>query len=232
MSLWRYDGFPAGGNAPGATAIPTNSTTGALPFTDPGGGRASWLTQFWATGLVSGTLILYDRLLHQGNLSGSSTADQTVGDTITRNTGGAGNIVFVEIYSVIGGTAREVTMSYTNQSGTSGQTSVATKIGATGWRENNRVILLPLQSGDTGVQAVASLTLSASTGGTGAMGITIGNPLAYVGIGTAGGAGWRDFVTGLPGIPSIQSGSCLSLMFFPTSTAPPEITGGYSIVES
>jgi len=231
-SLWRYDGSPGAGSAPGAVAIPTNATAGALPFISAGGARESWLTQVWAAINVSGTLILYDRLLHQGNLSGTVTTAQTVGGTLTRNTGGVGNLAFIEIYTNIGTTSRTVTMNYTNQAGTSSRTSTAVQIGATGFLESTRMLTLPLQTGDTGIREIASITLSASTGTAGAIGVTIGDPIAYIGVGLGGSCGWRDFVTGMPGIPRIESDACLSLMFIPTTSTVPDLLGGYSIVEA
>jgi hypothetical protein len=231
-SLWRYDGSSGPGAAPTTVAAPTNATAGALPFTSPGGAREAFMIQSWATGLVGGTLILYDRLLHIGGLSGTVTTAQTVGGTLTRNTGGAGNIAFAEIYAAIGATARTITMSYTNQAGTSSRTSTAVAIGATGFLEVTRAIILPLQSGDSGIQAVASCTLSATTGTAGNFGITVAKPIAYMGIAAAGAVGWRDFITGLPGIPAIEAGACLSLLFIPSTTTVPEFLGGYSIVES
>jgi hypothetical protein len=231
-SLWTYDGYPAGGSAPGAVAAPTSATTGALPFTSPGGGRESWLTQAWATGLVGGTLVLYDRLLHISGLSGTVTTAQTVGGTLTRNNGGVGNMAMAEIYSIIGTTGTTITMSYTNQAGTSGRTSTATSFGATNFREQTRAVMLPLQAGDTGIQAVASTTVLATTGTAGNFGITVFKPLAYIGIGAPGAPGWRDFVTGLPGIPEIETGACLGLLWSPTTTTAPEVFGGYAIVEA
>lgn len=229
-SLWRYEGVPAGGAVPGAVAAPTNATQGAISLTNPGGGRELHLIQAWATGLVGGTLILYDRLLHIGGLNGTVATAQTVGGTITRNTGGVGNIMFAEIYTAIGTTSRTITASYTNQNGDPA-TSVATPIGATGFLEVSRAIFLPLAVGDSGVQGCTSVTLSASTGTAGNFGITIGRLLAYIGIGTSGAPGWRDFVTGMPGIPVVDSGACLSLLWVPATTTAPEIIGGVQLVE-
>lgn len=230
-SLWTYDGQPGGGTAPGAVAAPTNATAGALPFTSPGGGRESHVTQAWGTGLVGGTILLYDRLLHISGLSGTVATAQTVGGTLTRNTGGAGNFAFAEIYTIIGTTGVTITMSYTNQAGTSGRTSTATSFGATNFREQTRAILLPLASGDSGIRAIASVT-HATTGTAGNYGITIGRPLAYLAIGAAGAPGWRDFVTGMPGIPNFEAGTCPALLWSPATTTAPEIFGGYSIVEA
>jgi hypothetical protein len=229
-SLWRYDGTPSAGAVPGAVAAPTNATAGALPFTSPGGGRESWLVQAWETGLVAGTLILYDRLLHIGGLSGTTITAQPVGGTLTRNTGGVGNFIMVEIYTAIGATARTVTAIYDDTTPAS-STTTAVAMGGTGFQEATRAILLPLASGDTGVTAVTSVTISATTGTAGNFGVTVGKPLAYIGLGAPGAPGWRDFVTGMPGIPNVESGACLSLLWVPATVTAPEIFGGYSIVE-
>ena len=236
-SLWRYDGFPAGGAVPTTAAVCTNATVGALPFTSPGGGRQSWMPQAWCTGLNAGTLILYDRLLHVGGLNGTLGTAQTVqgnpaSPALTRNTGGIGNMVFAEIYTALGTTARTITMDYTDDAGNPGQTSVAASIGAAGFNEVTRVIMLPLASGDRGVRAVNTVTLSGTTGAIGNFGITIARPIAYLGVGFPGAPAWRDFVSGLPGIPEIETGACLSLLWVPTTAAVPELFGGYSIVEA
>lgn len=230
-SLWRYDGQPGAGAVPGAAAVPTNATTGCIPFTSPTGGREAHLTQAWATGLNGGTLILYDRLLHNGGLSGTTTTAQTVGGTLTRNTGGAGNMLMVEIYTIIGTTATTITASYTNEAGTSSRTTTAVVFGGTGFREVTRATLLPLQSGDTGVRACATTTVLATTGTAGSFGVSIIKPLAYIGVGGPGAPGWRDFITGMPGIPTIEAGACLSLLWVPVTAAAPELMGGIHIVE-
>jgi hypothetical protein len=243
-SLWRYEGQPGGGAVPTTVEAPTNATAGALPFTNPGSGRQAWMTQAWAIPHIQratthnyGTLILYDRLLHIGGLSGTTTTAQTVGGTITRNTTGAGNFAMAEIYTAIGSTARTITMNYTNQSNTSGQISTAVNFGGTGFLEATRAILMPLQSGDTGIRAIANVTIGGGTTGTaGDFGITICKPLAYMTFNwQAPIAGWRDFTTGLPTMPEIEANACLSLLFNPMvagAAAVPEFVGGYGIVDA
>lgn len=233
-SLWLYDGQPGAGVAPTTVAVPDNTTNGGLKQTDPGGGRQKWLTQFWSTGLVAGTLILYDRLLHIGNLNGTTATAQTVGGTLTRYTNGLGNFAFAEIYSQIGATTSSITMSYTDENGTAGvadSTSPSVLFGNTGFREANRVILMPLAAGDKGIKSITSVT-HATTGTAGNYGVVIGHPLAFIGIGAAGAPGWRDFVTGLPGIPEILTDACLAFLWTPATTTVPEIMGGLSTVEA
>lgn len=231
-SLWRYDGNPSGGATPTTVVAPTNATQGALPFTNAGGSRESWMTQAFAMGNAFGTYILYDRLLQIGGLSGIVTTAQTVGGTLTRNTTGTGNFAFVEINTQIGTTVSSVTMTYTDQSGNTGNVSTAVQLGGTGFRDATRAIMLSLAAGDTGIQAVDSITLSASTGTAGDIGVVVGKPIAYIVVGQSGAAGWRDFVTGLPSIPKIEASSCLSLLFMSGGTTAPETLGGYSIVEA
>lgn len=233
-SLWTYDGVnSAGGATPGAVAAPTKATTGAMPFANPGGGRQKWATQAWSTGLVGGTLLIYDRLLHIGGLSGTVITPQTVGGSLTRYTNGEGNFAFAEIYTIVGATGTTINLSgYTNSTPTAGRVGPAVTFGGTGFREVTRAIMLPLQAGDTGISAIANVDLVASTATAGNFGVTIGHPIAYVGIGAPGAAGWRDFTTGLPGIPDIQADACLALLWIPQTVTAPEILGGISTVEA
>lgn len=231
-SLWRYDGNPSGGATPTTVVAPTNATQGALPFTNAGGSRESWMTQAFATSNAFGTYILYDRLLQIGGLSGIVTTAQTVGGTLTRNTSGAGNFAFVEIDTQVGATTSSVTMTYTDQSGNTGNVSTGVQIGGTNFREATRAIMLTLAAGDTGIRGIDSITLSGSTGTAGNLGVVIGRPIAYFSVGQVGAAGWRDFVTGLPALPKIEANACLSLLFMSGGSTTPELFGGYSIVEA
>jgi hypothetical protein len=234
-SLWEYDGMPAKGAVPTSGAIPDRTTQGAIPFTVPGGSRDKHLIGASIAPLVAGVYLLYDRLFHIGGLSGTSTAAQTVqgspaSPALTRNTGGAGNIAFYEIYTIIGTTATTLTMTYTNQAGTGSKTSTI-NIGATGFREVTRMQRIPLAAGDSGIQSIQSVQLTATTGTLGNFGITIAQPLAWIPVGAGGTMGWRDYTTGLPGIPVINPDACLSLMFMSTGTTAPELFGSLATIE-
>lgn len=231
-SLWRYNKTRGGSGAvPGAAAVPDNITRGGLLHTDPSGGREKWLLGNGIVGAVAGGMLLYDRLLQNGGLSGTVTTAQTVGGTLTRNTGGEGNQIWAEIYTIIGTTATTITASYTNQAGTSGRTTKAVSIGGTGNREAERMLPLPLQDGDTGVQAVASVTLAASTLTAGSFGITIAKPIGLGIIPAAGSGYWRDYVAGLPGLPEIDTDACLALAFMANSTTAPQLMFAVGMAE-
>lgn len=235
QSMWTYDGYPAGGIAPAAAEIPNLTTQGALTFTAPGGTREKFMISAGVVPSITGVFLLYDRLFHIGGLSGTSAVDQTVqGDpaspALTRNTSGVGNVVWAEIYTIIGATGTTLTMTYTNQSGTPGRTSNI-NFGATGFREVTRVQRFPLAAGDSGVQSVEKVRLTASTATAGNFGITIAKPLAWIPVGAAGAGGWRDYTTGLPGLPSIDADACLALAYIATSTTAPELWAAATFVE-
>lgn len=220
-SLWRYNGSPSDGASPGAVAAPTNATVGSLEQTDAGGGRQKYLTGVQVANNAAGTLFLYDRLLHISGLSGTTTTAQTVGGTLTRNTGGLNNQIWAEIYTAVGSTATTITASYTNEGGTASRTTQATGFGGTGLSEAQRVIPFPLQQGDKGVQAVASATVLASTLTAGDFGITVSRILLAVPCGIVGVGAARDLIVNGPGLVPIDTGACLAFLWLANGTTAP-----------
>ena len=224
-SLWRYDQSDgANGAIPGSAGVCNRSTIGALPVNNPGGGRQQWLLGIEGQLNAQAVVILYDRLLHNGGLSGTVTSAQTVGGTLTRYSTNAtcvGNQIWVEVYTAIGATATTITASYTNQAGTAGRTTKPTAIGGAGKLAQSTIIILPLADGDTGVQAVASVTLAATTGTAGSFGVTIAHPLT---IGNCGGAALfftRDLIAGLPAGQEMLTDACLTWAVVPANTTIP-----------
>jgi len=229
-SLWQYNGQPADGAIPAAAAVPTNVTAGSLLQTNPAGGTQKWLLGITAASSAPGTLIVQDRLLHNGGLNGTAVTAQTVGGTLTRNTGGLGNQIQIEIYTLIGTTATTVVVNYTNELGVS-RTSPATPIGGTNLREVQRIIPIPLAAGDRGVRSVQSVQLALSTGTAGSFGVNIVRPIAIVPLGLLGSGNIRDFISGLPSIPEIASGACLYFTWLANGTAAPQVWGSMHFIE-
>lgn len=226
-SLWQYNKNPGGfGTAPTTVSIPTNTTNGGFFQADPPGGEQSWLVGLCGTSSSIGNFYIYDRLAQNGNLDGTVTSAQTFSMTPTRytSTASAGNQIFVEIYTQIGASATTVTVSYTNQAGTSGRTTKSTAIGNTGLREAQRIIPLALQDSDLGVSSIQSLTLNATTGTAGAFGVTIGRILGMSAVAVAGAGFVTDFITSLPSMPQVQTGACLTGMWLAGSVTPPNLT--------
>lgn len=232
-SAWTNDGGnPPGGAVPGAVAVPTSATLGAVALTDATGGREKRLIAAmfsWGQASTPGSevltdIFLYDRLLHQSNLSGTVTTAQNVqngsGVSLTRSTAGDGNEIWLEVYTAVGATPQTVTCSYTNQAGTAGRTTQTMPIGSAASTKSllNTVeaARMVLQAGDTGVRSVETLTLSGSTGTAGAFGVTIAHRLTHIPF--HDGTAIVDFTYGDSGTPVIEAGACLAMMWRTSST--------------
>lgn len=210
-----YDGWLAAQPAssiPSTAVVPAQTESSALNQLDPSTGQLSILG-FNLSGEAQSMMIICDRLSHQGGLDGTSTSTQTTNlpsAALTRYTSGEGVFIGISIYTTIGNTATTVSVSYTNQSGTSGRTGTR-NIGGNDFNAAGIFILIPLQEGDTGARSVESVTLSASTGTIGNFGIVLFRPLYLI---TNDGPNISingDFITGNSsgGIPKIENGACL-----------------------
>ena len=102
-------------------------STGRLTFL---GGRFSFIPTSTGGGGAAGIMI--DLLNISGGLSGTVTTPQTTNlptAALTRYTSGEGVMAGIIIFSTVGTTSTTITISYTNQAGTSGRTSTATSFG-------------------------------------------------------------------------------------------------------
>lgn len=228
-SLWQYEGSISHGAAPTTIANPTNATAGSWAQTNPGGGRQLWATYAGGVSTAVGTIVVYDRLQHIGNLDGTLTTAQTVGGSLTRFTSGLGVEAFVEIYTQIGVTSTTISGSYTNELGTSGRTFTATPIGNAGLREAQRMIPLSLAAGDRGVQSVQNVQLAATTGTAGAFGITLARRLFAIPVTSVGLGAARTFVDGP--MVEVVANACLAFMWFPQTTTVAEFDMSLFLVE-
>ena len=196
-----------------AFPLPTVSGTRRLKLI---GGSVSTLT-------AGGVYMLIDILSHQGGLSGTTTTAQTTNlptAALTRYTDGKGVMIGLTVYTQIGATLTTAIVTYTNQAGTGSRVSPLFPIGGTNYREANRMILVPLQYGDTGVRSVENVDLTATTGTAGAFGVTLFKPLAMFAVDEIGKMNDCDFVTGrlIGGIADV-TGACLVLATISSSNA-------------
>lgn len=213
------------GVAPTTAVVPTRTTLGALNQQLPNAGaglqHSILAARFSAT--VAGQYMVVDRLSHQGGLSGIVTTAQTTNLPTAAITRGAaeGVMMGLSIYTQLGATATTVTVSYTNSAGVAGRTSPAIAIGGTGFREPGRILLVPLQDGDVGVQSVESVTVLATTGTAGAFGVVLFKPLYVVCVPDVSGVlPAAGLITGsvFGGSPAIPADACLSVIHIGTST--------------
>lgn len=218
-SEWIQPGAPGAASTPGTTAaICDRATTGALGQANKSAGeQRAWFRRHAEGGSgasAQGSLMLVDRLAHVGGLDGTSTAAQTVSTpALTRFTSGVGVWAAIEIYTAIGATGTTATISYTNTVPTAGQVAPAIVAGGSGF-SNARVILpFGYASGDTGLTAVASVTLAASTTTVGNFGITLYRTLGWLPFNNATPYPNRGTPIDLPApMPVVPDDACLQVL--------------------
>jgi hypothetical protein len=175
FSMWGAAGNPGAGTlAVGntTTGVLFDDTTAGSPSVNSFGGSA---TGYLAAGRyrnsVPASLILYDRLWGAGPISATLTAGTVTSfsgqpSIAGRLPGGTdyGNLdILIEVTTNTTGGTGALSVGYTNQAGTTGRTTGAVTIGAV---NTPRVLILPLQAGDQGVQKIESLTVTtANTAG-------------------------------------------------------------------
>lgn len=225
--------------SPTTVAVPVANSLGSVRYKEAASGTRLYVLSA-AMGQPDpfvdpspGAIYFYDRLLHIGGLDGTLTSAQTVGGTLTRNTGGVGNRIYYEIYSALGTTETTITASYTNQDGTSGRTTRPAHVGGTAEFAPNdfyQAWELMLQAGDTGVQSVEDVTLAASTGTAGLFGIAVVRPICQFPVDGSGGI--FDGTLGLKEIPWLEPGTCLSYYMAAMNNEERAIAGHLRLVES
>ncbi len=203
----RIFGIPHGGNVSpdkkhliSASAIhPLVAATGAVP-------------------IAGGNLILADLQGYWPGISHATTASQTlVGTPSLRYTNGAGCRLYNVVTTGLGATAHNITISYRNQLDNTSSTGpntvrVSAQLGQVLNLGSAAGLYAPLVNGDTGVQNVNNVTMSAASTGTSAL--CLARPLIHVPL--VGGAfivNEKEFVNQTPSMPEIKDGACLIWLY-------------------
>jgi hypothetical protein len=229
--------LPAPAVPTASVALNKDSAQSIGPIPDISTGRLTFLGgRFNTSTFGAGGMILVDLLNVSGGLSGIVTTAQTTNlptATLTRYTSGEGVMAGIVIYTTLGTTTTTVTISYTNSSGVSGRTSTPTTIGSTGFRDPAILIPIPLQAGDTGVESIESVTVTATTGTAGNFGVCMFKPLSMISLESATGAMPLDSVsTGciIGSLAEIDPDACLTISVF--SATATSLTGAIILSES
>jgi hypothetical protein len=230
--MFSLGGFPPATTFPG-TALAWRGTDdatgdGTTRFGIPHGGNVSALIKHlstisaWstaATGVPSVLKLVDLQGYYPGINMNLATAQTLTGTPSMRYSNGVRAALAIRTSS--GATAHNLNISYTNQSGTAGRTlpgTVACTVSAitphichSGTAANNFGPELPLATGDTGIQSVQSVTLSAaSLAGTAAL--LLYKPLATIPLSIASLMTEKDFWNQLPSAPQIKDGACLGFI--------------------
>lgn len=173
-----------------------------------------------ATG-VPATLMLVDIEGYWPGISNNTTSAQNLlGTPSLRATNGNGLRLYWVQTTAAGATAQNIALSYTDQSGNTGNalpvtvamtaSAIVGHISHSGVAANNYGPFLPLASGDYGVRNVASVTFSAANTGTGAL--VLAKPLMDIPIGVASLYHNKDMLSQIPSLPVITDGACLAFI--------------------
>ncbi|MDE2101365.1 MAG: hypothetical protein KGL39_29225 [Patescibacteria group bacterium] len=223
-TTWLDSGFPGAGSAPAATpgTVYNGATNGSINFANQSPSQRYGLS-VGATATQSMTLWVVDRLVAVSGLSTASTGSKTVSSSAIagRYTSGAGVQAWLEVTTATTTTAPVVhLLSYTNQAGSTGQVGAQVTFPAAATKLGD-MIQLPLQAGDSGVQAVSTLNVDTASSA-GAVNLVLLKPLAAIPL-VASQWNERDLVLQLAALPRIFDGANLMLMFQNTGTTAPTI---------
>lgn len=231
QSLWPLAGNPGAGaydNTLNGVAL-TSPVNGQIPRTNPVGGNLAYLARFQVANTNAGTLLLVDRLWHNGGITITSTSAQAITSPAwpTRDASGTsdgdGVLLGVEVSAATGAGTPTISVGYTNQAGTAGRVGtniVATTASAT----IGGFYAIGLQAGDTGVRSVQSLTLSA-TWTSGTINLVAYRVLASLELPGGAFTNAIDALTG--GMPRIFDGSVPYLLFLPQAANTNIMSGCY-----
>jgi hypothetical protein len=139
-----------------------------------------------------------------------------LGGRFNTSTFGAGGMLLVDLLNVSGGL-----------------NATSTTIGAGFYREVGLLIPIPLQAGDTGVESIESVTVTATTGTAGNFGVCMFKPLAMISLESATGAMPLDSVsTGciIGSLAEIDPDACLAISVF--SAVSTSLTGAIILTEA
>lgn len=230
QSLWSGAGNPGAGsfNTSLAGVTLTSPVAGQIIHNDPSSGNA-YLGRLQAAGANAGTLLLCDRLWHNGGFTITQTTAQTISSPtwpardINGATLGDGVYLGLEVSSATGSGTPSITVSYTNSAGTSGKTgtNIDTTASSSGLGSFFRI---NVAAGDYGVRSVQTLTLGA-TWTSGVINLVAYRVIASLEIGAANVGNAMDALTS--GFPRIYNGSVLFLVFIPATATAGSVSGTY-----
>lgn len=227
-STWALAGNPGAGafSASLAGVALSSPQNGQIPFTNPSSGNC-YLNRLQGAATIAGTLMLVDRLWHNGGFTITTTTAQTVNSAafpardITGTTNGDGILCGIEVSASCGAAAPAPTISYTNQSGTAGR-SAGLWFPTANSPTAGSFFPFGLQAGDTGIRSIQSLTLGTSWV-SGTINLVAYRILATLELTGAYVPNAVDAITG--GFPRLFNDSVPYLIFIPSTTTTSNISG-------
>lgn len=171
FSVFDLAGNPGAGTLAGSSTaagvVPTDATTGCPLINAFSGANVGYINKIEFGSTVACRLALYDLLFKAGaytfNAAVTLAAQPSYSSRVIGGTDFTNTEIWLEAVTAFTGN-QTIVVTYTNQAGTTGRSTgtIATGIAPI----VGRMLLLPLQAGDTGVQRIDSVTSTVSTVGT------------------------------------------------------------------
>ncbi len=170
FSVFDLAGNPGAGTLAGtsttAGVVPTDATAGCPTINAFGGGATGYLAQVEFGSSVACRLKLFDMLFKAGAYAfNANTALSAQPSYSGRVPGGdySDTQIWLEAVTAFTGNL-SINVTYTNQAGTGSRSTGTVALGLA--MTLGRMIQLPLQAGDTGVQKIDNVTATVATAGT------------------------------------------------------------------
>lgn len=203
--------------------VPTDATTGFPGINAFVGSNEGYISNITFGSTVPCRITLFDCLFKAGayafNAATTLASQPSYSSRVIGGTDFTNTEIWIEAVTAFTGN-QSIAITYTNQSGTTGRTTgtIATGVAPI----VGRMLQLPLQSGDTGVQKIESVTSTVSTVGT--FNVLVLRRLWSGRVITANSGDVHDFLK--TGMPIIFADSALMPIVQPDSTA----TGIFEVV--
>ena len=213
------------GTSTAAGVVPTDATAGTPTINAFGGGATGYLAQVDFGSTVACRMKLMDMLFKAGAyaFTAATTTLAAQPSYSSRVPGGTDFVetqIWIEVSTAfVAGTAWQVQVTYTNQAGTAGRSTVILPAQAAAGLTLGRMHQLALQAGDTGVQKIDSVI--ATNGGTamtaGNFNVLVLKPVWAGRVRAVNDGDVHDLAK--TGLPIVYADSALVLLVAPDSTA-------------
>lgn len=217
FSLFDIAGAPGAGTLAGSSTaagvVPTDATAGCPAITFSTG--TGYLSKVEYGSSVAGRLAVFDMLFKAGAYAFNAATSLASQPSYSSRIPGAdysGLEIWIECVTAFTGNP-SIAVTYTNQAGVAGRTTgtIATGIAPT----LGRMLQLPLQAGDTGVQKIESVTATVATVGT--FNVLVMRPLWSGRVKIANDGDVHDMLR--TGMPQVYTDSAIVVLICADSTS-------------
>jgi len=174
FSVLDLAGNPGAGVLPGtsttAGVVPNSSTAGFPSLNAFAGAAIGYINKIEFSNTTPSRFLLFDLVFKAGAYAftagtSSLTAQPSYSARMLGGTDYTNTEIWIEVSTAFAtGTAWQVQVTYTNQAGTTGRTSIISAAQAAAALTQGKMFMLGLQTGDTGVQKIESVIVT--NGGT------------------------------------------------------------------